>query len=141
MTPDDMTQVWNALKKMKIRPENFLAWAASNSSTGLQPEPQSGTKQKSVSEAGYLKPQPRISIFSGDRKSDVSYDLWKYEVTCLMKESKSEETVLQTIRRSVRLININTVIRFINILINKSHTITPWFAMFLRMQLLNLSYA
>lgn len=80
MTPDDMTQVWNALKKMKIRPENFLAWAASNSSTGLQPEPQSGTKQKSVSEARYLKPQPRISIFSGDRKSDVSYDLWKYEV-------------------------------------------------------------
>uniref|UniRef100_A0A8W8JGL6 CCHC-type domain-containing protein n=1 Tax=Magallana gigas TaxID=29159 RepID=A0A8W8JGL6_MAGGI len=46
MTPDDMTHVWNALKKMKIRPENFLAWAASNSSTGLQPEPQSGTKQK-----------------------------------------------------------------------------------------------
>lgn len=111
MTPDDMTQVWNALKKMKIRPENFLAWAASNSSTGLQPEPQSGTKQKSDSEAGYLKPQPRISIFSGDRKSDVSYDLWKYEVTCLMKESKSEETVLQTIRRSVRGEAANVIMR------------------------------
>ena len=113
MTQDDMTHMWNALKKMKIKPENFFTWAASNSNIDVKPEPQpqSGMKLKSDAEVGYFKPPPRISTFSGDKKSDVSYDLWKYEVICLMKESKTEESILQAVRRSVRGEAANVIMR------------------------------
>lgn len=45
-------------------------------------------------EVGYFKFLFRISIFLGDKKFDVFYDLWKYEVICLMKELKIEEFIL-----------------------------------------------
>ena len=92
---------------MEIKPEIFFTWAASNSNIDVKPEPQlqSGMKLKSDAEAGYFNfnPPPRISTFSGDKKCDVSYDLWKYEIICLMKESKNEVSILQAVRRSVQV--------------------------------------
>lgn len=48
---------------------------------------------------------PRLSTFSGDEsnRADASFDLWKYEVTCLLEgKLHSEETIRQSIRRSLR---------------------------------------
>ncbi|KAK3088231.1 hypothetical protein FSP39_016429 [Pinctada imbricata] len=46
---------------------------------------------------------PKISTFSGDTtKQDTSYDLWRYEVDCLVKEKYSEAVIAQAIRRSLR---------------------------------------
>ena len=45
---------------------------------------------------------PRISVFSGDSKGDTTYDLWKYEVTCLMKENYLPDVIAQAVRKSLR---------------------------------------
>lgn len=39
---------------------------------------------------------PKLSIFSGDpSRSDVSYDVWKYEVECLINEEYSEKVIFR----------------------------------------------
>lgn len=45
---------------------------------------------------------PRISTFSGDVKSESTYELWKYEVECLMNESYHPEAIHHAIRRSLK---------------------------------------
>ena len=48
---------------------------------------------------------PRLSTFSGntDSKTDVGFDLWSYEVRCLVNEGVySQPAILQAIRRSLR---------------------------------------
>ncbi|CAC5366242.1 unnamed protein product [Mytilus coruscus] len=43
-----------------------------------------------------------LPTFSGDnRGDDVSYDLWRYQVACLIKENYRHEIIAQAIRRSV----------------------------------------
>lgn len=54
---------------------------------------------------GVYQQSPRISTFSGDptSKNDAQFDLWKYEVECLLKEGVySEKTVKEAIRKSLR---------------------------------------
>ncbi len=53
----------------------------------------------------HITQPPRISQFSGDpaAKGEADFDLWLYEVSCLLKEAKHPEHVLsQAIRRSLR---------------------------------------
>ena len=45
---------------------------------------------------------PRISTFSGDEKIGTSYDLWRYEVQCLVKSGNTHDTIKMAIRRSLR---------------------------------------
>lgn len=46
--------------------------------------------------------QPRISAFSG-KDSEATYDLWKYEVSCLQADkSYKDSSILEAIRRSLR---------------------------------------
>ena len=49
-------------------------------------------------------PIPKLPQFSGtDAKGDASYQVWKYEVTCLLKEKIYPDAhILQAIRRSVK---------------------------------------
>ena len=54
---------------------------------------------------GAVQHIPRISTFSGDTdsKSDVGFDLWSYEVRCLIKEGVySQAAILQAVRRSLK---------------------------------------
>ena len=42
----------------------------------------------------------KISTFSGDESKDTSFDVWKYEVNCLIEEGKySDEDIKQAIRK------------------------------------------
>ena len=45
---------------------------------------------------------PRISNFSGTEKVDVSYEQWRYAVSCLLKEKLSPQTKANVVRRSLR---------------------------------------
>ena len=47
--------------------------------------------------------KPRIPIFSGEDKSEVSFDVWKYEVKCIIREGNYSDTILlQSIRGSLK---------------------------------------
>lgn len=108
-----MIYMWNVLKKMKIKLENFFIWVVLNFNIDVKFEfqLQFGMKLKLDVEVGYFKFLFRISIFLGDKKFDVFYDLWKYEVICLMKELKIEEFILQVVRRFVRGEVANVIMR------------------------------
>ena len=41
-------------------------------------------------------------MFCGDSKSDATYDVWRYEVECLLNESYKPETISHAIRRSLK---------------------------------------
>ena len=46
---------------------------------------------------------PKIATFSGDgTKQDTAYELWKFEMECLVKEQYKESVVRQSIRRSLK---------------------------------------
>ena len=47
---------------------------------------------------------PNLTVFSGDPKAkNESFDLWKYEITCLLEESQhSKTTIAEAARRSLR---------------------------------------
>ncbi len=55
---------------------------------------------------GSHNPQwPRLSTFSGEAgsKTDASFDLWRYEVTCILEgQLHPEESIRQAIRRSLK---------------------------------------
>ena len=44
---------------------------------------------------------PRLPLFSGETK-DAAFDIWKYEVECLLAEGKREADVRLAIRRSLK---------------------------------------
>jgi hypothetical protein len=44
---------------------------------------------------------PKLSIFSGDpARSDVAYEVWKYEVECLLREGYSDTSSYQEISQN-----------------------------------------
>ena len=51
-----------------------------------------------------LRSNPRLSFFTGTpgRKEEATYDLWKYEVKCLLAEgSHGDDAIMEAIRRSL----------------------------------------
>ena len=47
--------------------------------------------------------RPRFPIFSGEPKSETSFDVWKFEVQCAIREGTcSEALILQSIRSSLK---------------------------------------
>lgn len=109
LSEKDMTELYATLDKMKIKPDNFISWLTKQAEEEKKPKIPIPPKTP-VTLSRHLPPTPqsdnsykvplRISFFSGEEKD--SYDLWKYEVICLMKESHSEQSILQAIRRSVK---------------------------------------
>lgn len=43
-----------------------------------------------------------ILVFFGDGKGDIIYELWKYEVICLMKEGYFREALMMVVRRFLK---------------------------------------
>lgn len=44
-----------------------------------------------------FKEHPRLPNFSGNKKSNVNFDLWKYEFECLERENYSKEIIAHSI--------------------------------------------
>lgn len=45
--------------------------------------------------------KPRMPIFSGEDKSEVSFEVWKYEVKCKIREGNYSETIFAQYQRFV----------------------------------------
>lgn len=45
---------------------------------------------------------PKLVLFSGDRKGEILFDQWRYEVECLQTDGYSENVICLAIRRSLR---------------------------------------
>ena len=46
---------------------------------------------------------PQLPFFSGeDQKGDVSFEVWKFELSCLIKENYPDSLILQSIRKNLR---------------------------------------
>ncbi|CAC5407063.1 unnamed protein product [Mytilus coruscus] len=51
----------------------------------------------SCSNSSYAK--PKIHLFSGEEKSEVSFDVWKFEVKCIIREGNYSDTILLQCKR------------------------------------------
>lgn len=52
--------------------------------------------------SGYYN-RPRIPTFSGDQKGEITFDVWKYEVSCIIREGNFGNTVLvQAMRNALK---------------------------------------
>lgn len=111
MSTEEIAKVVSALNKLKVKPkadsaEDFLSWKSSvvlekkvkkevvdtdNASASSQAE-------KSVPPSQL----PKILFFSGDSKSDATYEVWRYEVECLYQESYRQDVIQQAIRCSLK---------------------------------------
>lgn len=115
MDSEEAKQLLTAFQQLGVKPksdspEALKQWMFDylNSTGSLQPkEEQPSTAATTVKEVTntVVNNIPRISFFSGepDAKSDTSFELWKYEVTCLMNDQTySPDIVLHAVRKSLK---------------------------------------
>ncbi|XP_069115984.1 paraneoplastic antigen Ma1 homolog [Argopecten irradians] len=99
-----------AFKQMRVRPEassveQTVSWFRSHmtSQPGVSEADTCRKTTKKEPHSRFLVTQPpRLPIFSGDGKGDVTYDLWRYEVESLQKEEFTPEQISAAVRRSLR---------------------------------------
>ena len=110
---DEMQMMATALEEMKDldSPAAFKAWMMTYvNKTNVKQEShdegdESDNNNGASGNSGSVKSVfiPKIPTFSGDgSKQDTSYELWKYQVECLLKDKYSESVVAQSARRSIR---------------------------------------
>ncbi|CAC5373223.1 unnamed protein product [Mytilus coruscus] len=91
MTKEEIAKMVKALSDMEIRPsasspEEFKTWL------------EEYKDDDDVLDA-YI---PRISTFTGDDTNAAKYDIWRYEVLCLVKNRYTHETIKMAIRKSLK---------------------------------------
>ena len=97
-TSEEKSKLINAFEQLNQKPdfddpEQLEAWLK-NYGQGAIP--------KSQDSVNVFPQNPKISIFSGESK-DTPFDLWKFEVQCLVEEGKySDEALKQAIRKSLK---------------------------------------
>ena len=106
LTQDAIKIIVDALKSMKVKPkadapQDFLKWMEKCKSTEVKTEHHdvdNKTESRSVSNINF----PKIPFFSGNSQTDTTYDVWRYEVECLLSESYKSESIHHAIRCSLR---------------------------------------
>ena len=102
LTQDAIKIIVDALKSMKVKPkadtpQDFLKWMEKGKSTEVKTEHHdvdNKTESRSVSNINF----PKIPFFSGNSQTDTTYDVWRYEVECLLSESYKSESIHHAIR-------------------------------------------
>uniref|UniRef100_A0A8W8HMI0 Uncharacterized protein n=1 Tax=Magallana gigas TaxID=29159 RepID=A0A8W8HMI0_MAGGI len=108
LTPDEVKNIVSALESLKMKPkadspEDFIYWMKTAAKLSEKTSADVAGRPVEISSAASPSPQfIKISFFSGDSKSDASYDVWRYEVECLLNESYKPETISHAIRRSLK---------------------------------------
>ncbi|KAL3885490.1 hypothetical protein ACJMK2_025543 [Sinanodonta woodiana] len=112
-TDKEVQNISGAFKALKVKPkadtpEDFSKWMADFTALMgafyVKEEPTSSHATASIASGHIHATFPhelRISVFSGDSKSEASYELWRYEVTCLQQGSYPHDQVSRAIRRSL----------------------------------------
>ncbi|KAK3082399.1 hypothetical protein FSP39_014224 [Pinctada imbricata] len=111
-TEDELKHLGSVLKELKIKPKadtaaDFKQWMTAyvaqmdkDDNSTVKTEPGTDTATPKITTAHHI---PKVSCFSGDgSKQDTTYDLWRYEIDCLILEKYSEASIAQAIRRSLR---------------------------------------
>ena len=89
------------VKPKADNPDDLKAWMSDFVSSNTNVKPTVRVKQ----EERVITSFPKVSFFSGDSKvkGETSFDLWHYEVDCLMKSGLySSESVVQAARKSLK---------------------------------------
>ena len=106
---EEVKAMLEAFKEMGVKPkaktkEEFQKWMLDYSKGAISKHGQAGASAQQGGQdkhPTYFQP-PRLPNFSGDKKGDVTFDLWKYQVECLHKENHSESVIARAIRNSVK---------------------------------------
>jgi len=114
MEQDELKQLGEAFASLGVKPkcdtkEDLMGWMAEYLATQGKPpvkeekEEEEKKKEKKRDDKKDEKKdyRPRLSQFT-NAKDGASYEVWKFEVECLEEEGHPEETIRETIRRSVR---------------------------------------
>ena len=111
MTDEEAKQLIAAFNKLKLKPkadtaEDLAAWMEDivHSKVKTDPDPHGpASASKSPAVQSHV---PRISFFTGEppkNATESTYDLWKYEVKCLMSDKVyPHNAVTNAVRRSLR---------------------------------------
>lgn len=113
LTQEELQKLAKSFKELGVKPKlksgeelkswliSYANWAAPRT---LQMDmPQDNDASSSPKETtSYTTNTPKLPFFSGDKKGETSYDLWRYEVECLIRDGVKTSAVLQSIRRSLR---------------------------------------
>lgn len=115
LSPDELNQIASVFKELNVKPkadsaQDFKQWMTQyvtqmneEEFVNVKTEQQTEIVKSAASGSNTSSYIPKISCFSGDgSKNDTTYDLWRYEVDCLIKEKYKEESIAQSIRRSLR---------------------------------------
>ncbi|XP_048250420.1 uncharacterized protein LOC125378638 [Haliotis rufescens] len=115
MSEEEISQLVATFQQLKVKPkadspEILLKWMSEFSTGSVKTEDVShafGTQHPSHPSAAQVftvSHPPSLPCFSGDEgKSNVSYDLWRYEVDCILKDkAHSGATIEHSIRKSLR---------------------------------------
>ncbi|CAG2186524.1 unnamed protein product [Mytilus edulis] len=91
LTEEEIANMVKAFNDMEIRPsasspEEFKTWLEEY-------------KDDDDALDAYI---PRISTFTGDDTNAARYDIWRYEVLCLVKNRFTHETIKMAIRKSLK---------------------------------------
>lgn len=108
MDEAELKQLGSTFKKLGVKPksntpEDLFEWMTQYVKANTEESNLVGEAHPTVVTASITQP-PRLSYFSGEgAKGEATFDLWKYEVDCLVKEGgHTTETILQGIRRSLK---------------------------------------
>lgn len=102
-TEEEVNKMVESFKQLGVKPKAGSAEDLRNWMLGVVASGELGDVKVPIDVKGNTyRPPPRISLFSGTAK-DTAFDLWKYEVNCLISENTySPEEILLAIRRSVK---------------------------------------
>ena len=89
---DSLVKYVTDLQKVKTDPDTEAGDVDASAEQGA-----TGTDKKKI--PSYF---PKISTFSGEGKQDAAFEVWKYEVQCLVNDGFNDATISLAIRRSLR---------------------------------------
>ena len=112
ISPEELKLLEN-FRKLGVRPkadtvEDLQGWIVSygQAHEDIKDEPdREAEPAQTRRQPMTLRSNPRLSFFTGTpgRKEEATYDLWKYEVKCLLAEgSHGDDAIMEAIRRSLK---------------------------------------
>lgn len=105
ISEEEGKKIIEAFEALKLKPkcdtpDDLKKWLEEKSQLGATAKIK--TEQTDETTKQYMN-FPRISTFSGSPRGETSYELWRYEIQCLLNEKVyRHDQILQAIRRSVK---------------------------------------
>lgn len=113
LSEEELAKLGSLFEELGVKPslesaEGLRDWMKTLSKPSVKQEPIEKVARTSptvrVKEVTKETCRPRLSVFTGTTgKEGTTYDVWRYEVTCLLADGlHSTEAILEAVRRSVK---------------------------------------